>query len=109
MGDCQQSQALDILILLYIPCLNTAVNHKNKIAVKQQEVRGTKRARERSRQMPGMIFAVTAAFKHQGAAPEAPRRLQDSCMPDRQETQFLHAASRKPAMHYSLFTSFRLN
>lgn len=85
MKGCQQSQALDILTLLYIPCLNTAINHKNKIACKQQEVTGTNRACGRSRRVPE-TFGVTAALKHQAAAPQAPRKLQDAGLPNRQET-----------------------
>lgn len=109
MRDCQQSLALDILILLYIPCLNIVVNHKNKIAIKQQEVTGTNQACERSRQVPE-IFAVTAALKHQSAAPKAPRRLQDLGLPNRQEINTeLPAAFHKPAMHFSHFTSFRFS
>lgn len=76
MRDCQQSQTLDILILLYILYLSTAANHKYKTAIKQHKVIGTNWAHERSRRVPE-IFAATAALKHQAAAPQAPRRLQD--------------------------------
>lgn len=108
MRHCQQSRTLDILILLYIPCLNTAINHKNKIAIKQLEVVRTDRACERSRHVPG-IFVVPAALKYQAAVHQAHRRLRDTGLPSRQETQFSPAASHKSVIHFSLFTSFRFS
>ena len=60
MRDCQQSRALDILILVYIPSLNTAISHKNKTEIKQ-EVPGAKRAWGRSGWM-SETFVVTAAL-----------------------------------------------
>lgn len=69
-----------------------AVNHKNKIAIKQQKVRGTNQACERSREVPEIV-AVTAVFNHQAAAPQAPRRLQDSSTPNRQEIDTVLACS----------------
>jgi len=106
--DCQPSQAVDILTLLHIPCLNMAINDKNKIAVKQQEVTGTNQACKKSREVPEFLV-VSAALKHQAAAPQAPRGLQDLGLPNGQETELLPAASRKPAMHFSHLTSFRFS
>lgn len=111
MRDCQQSQTLDILILLYIPYLSTAANHKYKTAIKQHKVIGTNWAHKRSRRVPE-IFAATAALKHQAASPQAPRRLQDLGLPKRQEIDTALACSipsHQPAMHFSLFTSCRFS
>lgn len=64
MRDCQQSQALDILIpLSYNPSLNAASSHKNKTAIKQ-EVIGINQALQRPRQV-SEAFVAMAALKHQ--------------------------------------------
>lgn len=94
----ETSSSLRYWIFLYILCLNTAINKKNEIAIKQHKLIGRNWACERSRQVPE-IFVMTAVLKPQAAAPQEPGRLQDLGLSNRQETDtvlpcsILHASN----------------
>lgn len=94
----ETSSSLRYWIVLYILCVNTAINNESKIVIKQHELTGRNLACERSSKVPES-FVVPAVLKPQAATLQEPGRLRDLGLSGRQETQFLPAASYMPPMH----------